>query len=110
MERITARQLQEMMEREDAPVVINVLSPEDYRERHIPGTENVPVSATDFVDRVRSRVVARDEPVVVYCASEDCTASEKAGEKLEKAGFTNVIDFSAGVQGWEEAGLEFVRG
>lgn len=110
MNKISARQLQELMEGHANPVVINVLDPEDYRAKHIPGTDNVPVSAAEFVDRVKSRVPSRDEPVVVYCASEDCDASEQAAEKLEKAGFTNVIDYSAGVQGWKDAGFEFARG
>lgn len=110
MEQITASQLREMMESHRQRVVINVLGEDDYKEKHIPGSDNVPVSAPDFVDRVKSRVKSRDEPVVVYCASTDCDASEKAAEKLEKAGFTNIVDFPAGVEGWKKAGFEFSRG
>lgn len=110
MNRVNARQLWKMMREASGPAVIDVLEPDDFREKHIPNAKNVPVTATDFVDRVESRVPSRDEPVVVYRASEDCDASERAAEKLEKAGFTNVIDYSAGVQGWKDAGFEFARG
>lgn len=109
MEKINARQLREMMESHGGRPVINVLSREDFDEMHIPGSENVPVSDPEFVDRVRARVKRRDEPVIVYCASSECDASEKAAKKLEKAGFTNVVDFSEGVAGWKEAGFEFSR-
>jgi rhodanese-related sulfurtransferase len=109
MEQINAAQLRELMDRNGDRAVINVLDEADYREMHIPGSENVPVSSPDFVDRVKTRVRSRKDPVVVYCASRECDASEKAAEKLEKAGFTNVVDYAAGIQGWKEAGFEFAR-
>jgi len=43
--------------------------------------------------------------VVVYCANAECDASPKAAERLEEAGFTDVVDYQGGTQSWEEAGL-----
>jgi len=39
-------------------------------------------------------------PIVVYCAHEDCDASEKLLNKLIKCGFVNVIDYPGGIEEW----------
>jgi rhodanese-related sulfurtransferase len=45
----------------------------------------------------------KNTEVVVYCASFDCNASEKAAKKLTELGYTNVIDFSGGKADWKAA-------
>jgi len=44
----------------------------------------------------------------VYCARTECQSSHHAAEKLEQAGFRNVIDFEGGAEEWKRAGLELV--
>jgi rhodanese-related sulfurtransferase len=85
--------------------IINVLSRDDFRRQHIPGSINIPVDDERFIERVELSVGGRTEPVVVYCASEQCDASSTAAQKLEEAGFTDVAEYSAGMQGWQQAGL-----
>jgi rhodanese-related sulfurtransferase len=62
------------------------------------------VDSDDFVERVEELVGHKDYPVVVYCADEGCSSSERAAEKLDQAGFTSVFDYSGGAQEWREAG------
>lgn len=102
---ITADELKEALESEHPPVVINVLSREVYEARHIPGSINVP---TGEIDRVESLVPTKDDPIVVYCANADCTASPTAAQKLEEKGYANVIDFEDGYAGWRRAGYPLV--
>lgn len=104
MKRIDAQQLKQAMGRPHAPPVINVLPRDEFDRRHIPGSINIPMDDDDFVARVEDQVSAKGDPLVVYCASADCDASERAARRLEEAGFTQVQDFETGVQGWEEAG------
>ncbi len=104
MKNIDTGKLNEIQEKKDDLAVINVLSPEHFRQKHIPGSANIPVSEPEFIDKVDKLAGGRDQPVVVYCASEECDASEKAARKLDDAGFKEVYDFTGGMQAWQEAG------
>lgn len=84
--------------------LINVLSEEQFRKEHIEGSQNVPVVSPDFEKKVEWLTGARDKPLVVYCASAECTASKEAAEKLEKAGFEKVRAYEGGMKEWKEAG------
>ena len=103
--RTTAKELKQAMTSDRPPIVINTLGPESYRSRRIPGSINVP---TDEIETAKDLVPAKDEPIVVYCANEDCDASPKAAQKLESMGYTNVKDLEAGYAGWRQAGFELV--
>jgi len=98
---ISADDLKEALESEHPPVVINTLPREAHQAKHIPGSINVP---TDDIDRVKTLVPNEDEPLVVYCANADCTASPTAAQELEEMGYTNVLDFEDGYAGWRQAG------
>jgi len=104
MQSIDTKYLTEMRRQKDDLTIINVLSHEHFHQRHIPGSKNIPVAEADFAEKVESRVGGRDEPVVVYCASEECDASEKAAAKLDEAGFREVYDYTGGMRAWQEAG------
>ncbi|MFI4897815.1 MAG: rhodanese-like domain-containing protein [Phycisphaerales bacterium JB059] len=108
MKRIDAEQVAQLQDQSQSPFIINVLPEEHFERKHIPGSINIPLERDNFVDRVSARVGNRAEPVVVYCANSECDASAKAATKLEGAGFTNVQDFEAGVEGWERNGRQLV--
>lgn len=102
---ITAEELKNALESDTPPVLINVLPPSAHEARHIPGSVNVPV---DDIEQVEALVPNKDEPIVVYCANADCTASPKAAELLEERGYTTVADFENGYAGWRRAGYPLV--
>lgn len=104
MQTVDTKRLTEMRRQDDDLAVINVLSQEHFHHRHIPGSKNVPVGEADFADKVASTIGGREEPVVVYCASEECDASEKAAKQLDEAGFDKVYDYVGGMRAWQEAG------
>lgn len=106
MKTIKAKELKDILTGDPSARVINVLDAEHYRERHIPGTVNIPLSESDFVNMVENQAGDKSQPIVVYCANTKCDASDKAAEKLEHAGFRDVRDFAEGTKGWEEAGYE----
>lgn len=105
MRTINAEQLRHRLEKSDEIPVINVLDPEQFRKEHVPGSANVPLSDSRFVERVEQIVGDKNSEVIVYCASRECDASEKAGAKLEEAGFTNVHDFEGGMKEWKGSGM-----
>ncbi len=104
MENIDTTRLNELQREHDDLLVLNVLSTEAYRERHIPGSESAPLGDDSFVENVQHMAGSRDRPVVVYCASRECEASEKAAAQLEQAGFDRVYDYTGGMREWQEAG------
>ncbi len=108
MQKITAEELKQKQERGEDFLLINTLSEDAFDETHIPGAINIPQQSDDFVQRVEQRAGSKDKPIVVYCAKKDCTSSLQAAEKLEAAGFRNVMDFEGGADEWKSAGMELV--
>ena len=87
--------------------VINVLAPERFAEKHLPGSVNLPEDSPDFAGQVQRLVPDKSTPVIVHCSSMECQASTKAARRLESLGYKEVYDFKAGLQGWQEAGHPF---
>jgi len=104
MQAISAEQLEQMRQAGENFALINVLPMEEYRRSHIPGSDNIPLEREDFVQAVEQKAGSKDNPVVVYCSSEQCDASEKAARKLDEAGFAKTMDFAGGTKAWQSAG------
>jgi rhodanese-related sulfurtransferase len=94
------------LERGDKLLVVNTLSTESFDEEHIPGSVSIPNASPRFVEQVSERTGSKDSPVAVYCSSRECGTSMKAGEKLARAGFTNVLHHADGITGWKLAGYD----
>ena len=69
----------------DSAVLLDVRTPDEYRQGHIPGSKNVPLQS---LDKVTSFVNNQDTPVFVYCHSG--ARSAQAVSVLEGMGYTNV--------------------
>ena len=111
---VDANQLRSLLEKQapdnasrDAGVaLVNVLPEEKFSEEHIPHSINIPTSnIEEFVERFD-----KEKEIVVYCASPECNASEKAAEELSKRGFSHVTDFSGGMSEWKAAGERIATG
>jgi len=68
--------------------LVDVRSPEEYAEKHVPGAENIPVDVIDGRD-----LGPKDKPIVVYCHSG--RRSARAADTLRAKGYTNVHDLGA---------------
>ena len=66
-------------------VLLDVRTPQEYSEGHIPGSKNVPLQA---LDKIRSVVENKDTELFVYCYSG--ARSRQAASALEQMGYTNV--------------------
>jgi rhodanese-related sulfurtransferase len=86
-------------------LMVNVLSSASFSDKHIPGSINISVNNSDFVNRVSTVAGSNDRKIVVYCGSRECDASHTAANLLEKAGFSNVLRYEGGLADWEKAGL-----
>jgi len=66
-------------------VLLDVRTPQEYREGHIPGSRNVPLHALDDVNDL---VGNKSTPVFVYCYSG--ARSRRAASTLQEMGYTRV--------------------
>ena len=76
--------LKEYAEAENA-VLLDVRTPQEYGEGHIPGSKNVPLQT---LDKVRLVVENKDAELFVYCHSG--ARSKRATVALGQMGYTNV--------------------
>ena len=66
-------------------VLLDVRSPQEYREGHIPSSQNVPLQQLDKVEEVTEN---KDTVLYVYCHSG--ARSRQAVSLLQAMGYTNV--------------------
>jgi rhodanese-related sulfurtransferase len=84
-----------------APLVLDVRSPEEFKSGHIPGAVNIPVD--ELGSRLGELKLAKGDEVVVHC--ERGARAAKAEALLQQSGYTDVVDLSGHMKGWREAGL-----
>ena len=98
----------EVRQKSDEATVVEVLSEDDFSNFHLPGAINVPLGQ-NFEQRIQAAVPNKAQPVIVYCMDTECSASEKAAEKLDQLGYEQVYDYEAGKLDWKQAGLPVER-
>jgi glyoxylase-like metal-dependent hydrolase (beta-lactamase superfamily II)/rhodanese-related sulfurtransferase len=84
---------------ERSPVLVDVRTPGERANKTIPGSVHRPLSSL----RTALPDVARDRPVIVFCAGG--YRSSIAASLLQREGFTNVSEVAGGIAAWEAAGL-----
>ncbi len=94
-QRIKAADLKDWMEQENPPLVLDVRTPEEFKQAHIPGSKLLPVQ--QLPAKLNELASYTDEPVVVYCASG--ARSGQAARFLAKNGFNEVYDMG-GIFSW----------
>lgn len=75
-------------------VLLDVRTPQEYREGHIPGSRNVPL---DHIAQAKTAVQDLSTPLFVHCYSG--VRSRQAVAALEKMGYTNVKNIG-GIAAW----------
>jgi sulfite oxidase len=95
IERITAATLAERLEAPDRPLVVDVRSESEWRERRIDDSLNVPLS------RLQERLddVPRGRELVLHCSSG--YRSSIAASILRRKGFDDVADLVGGFAAWD---------
>lgn len=89
-------------------VFVDVRSPRLHERQHIPGAIHLDLNSR-FTEKELARVVAKDQPFVVYCSGMTCTRSFRAVARAVRWGYTQVKYFRGGVVAWRDAGLPLKR-
>jgi len=90
--------------------VIDARPPELYRQGHIPGALNCYVYELETYLPPLLEKLALDEPLMIYCAGEDCEDSRFLAQTLQELGFRRMFVFEGGFSGWQGAGMNVETG
>lgn len=87
--------------------VIDVNGTKSYNKGHIPGAIDYEASKKDLASLLPEN---KDSLIVAYCANEACRAYKMAAKAAASLGYTNVVHYPGGIQGWKKSGAEVETG
>lgn len=98
-ERASVPMLIEELESPNPPLILDVRSQQEWKERHIPDSRNIPLS------QLKERIdeIPKDRRIAVHCAGG--YRSSIAVSLLDQNAITNVIELAGGITAWEAANL-----
>ncbi|MDR3458546.1 MAG: rhodanese-like domain-containing protein [Verrucomicrobiae bacterium] len=104
MKSIAPIELQKILAAQPATPVIDVRTPVEFAEVHVPSAQSVPL------DELKPDALAlpKDQPVYLLCRSGQ--RATKAAEKLAQAGFAQPVVVTGGTLAWIGANLPVTRG
>jgi len=82
-------------------VIVDVRTPEEFQQGHVPNAINVPLS--EIIDNPAILLSSKDKSIVLYCRSG--YRAGKAAEALQKGDYQNLSHLEGDMQGWLKAGL-----
>jgi len=85
--------------------ILDVRTPDEFRQGHLADAVNIDFYAPDFKERLQK--LDRERPYVVYCKKG--MRGAKAMEILKQAGFSRVYNISGGYDTWCARGLPVQR-
>ena len=90
----------------DDCVLIDVRTPEEFKEGHLKGAINIDVKDSENFKKKALEVVPKDKTVMVYCRSGKRSAT--AAGILATEGYF-VFNLEGGILAWKEAGKEIEK-
>ena len=104
--RLDAATLQQRLDSDDAPRVLDVRTPAEFETAHIPGSYNVPL---DTLREHRAELRRHlDQDVVLVCMSG--ARAEQAEQAFAEAGLPGLRVLDGGMMSWEASGAPVNRG
>jgi len=103
MKTITPAELQELLAAQPDLPVIDVRTPVEFAEVHVPQAHNIPLA------KLQPETGGWSKNQTVYLLCRSGQRATKAAEKFAKEGFTQTIVVQGGTLAWIEAGLPVKR-
>jgi len=100
---ISVQELASLFEASDAVELIDVRTPTEFREIHVPTAQNVPLDTIKPDAFLQARSVPPDKPLYIICRSGARAA--QACKMFQQAGFSNVVNVEGGTLAWNESNL-----
>jgi polyisoprenoid-binding protein YceI/rhodanese-related sulfurtransferase len=90
--------------------LIDILSGESFAGEHLPGSVNICVYETAFIDKMRAAFPDTGTELTVYGLSDSTLEARVALTKLAAAGYTRVQALPGGLEAWKASGGDIERG
>jgi len=97
---VSVLEIDELYERIDRVIVVDVRSEYEYKTLRIKDSINVPLSSPTFLSRMRKLRSDSDKPIVAYCNGKTCMKSYQAALKCSTNNIANVYSYDAGIMDW----------
>lgn len=94
---ISAKEFAEAIENNPDAEVIDVRSPGEYEDGHIPGSRLVNIMGPEFVPTIQK--LPKEKPYYLYCRSGGRSAS--ACGFMASQGFTELYNLDGGILDWQ---------
>ncbi len=88
---------------EKSVTVIDVNGTKSYNKGRIPGAIDFEANKQNLASLLPED---KDSLIVAYCANEACRAYKKAAKAAVALGYTNVVHYAEGLQGWKKSGAD----
>ena len=105
---ITPRQLNDRLQKGEKLHLLDVRTPAEYAEIHVPDAYLVPLDQLDATRLANVTGFATNQPLYIFCRSGN--RAKQAAEKLERSGYDQCHVVEGGTSAWAEAGLPVTRG
>lgn len=102
---LTADKFEEKIRESEDEIILDVRTPEEFAEGHIPGAVLMNINDPGFEQRIND--LPKSRAVLVYCAAG--VRSAKAAAILQRSGFEEVYHLGNGLQEWSKAQKEIVK-
>ena len=107
---VSPKRLHEIRQQGRYTAVLDVRSVAEYRSGHIPGAQLIPIeslSADAFEQAFKRPTLGREETLYITCHAGP--RALKAAERLQQAGYPNVLLLEGGTRRWQQLGLPLER-
>ena len=104
MKNLSVQQSAELLSQKNSIPLIDVRTPAEYGSVHAKGAVNHPMESLDL----GKIPCSKEDEIHVICQLGG--RSMKVCQKLEAAGFTNLVNVNGGTSAWHAAGLPVVAG
>ena len=95
---LESSEFSQKLKEDSSGVLIDVRTPEEYFEGHIPNSKLMNIHEPTFVDDIQK--LDKEKNYYLYCRSGN--RSYHAGQLMIKLGFKNVFNLGSGILDWEE--------
>jgi len=96
---LAIEQLRQLLKQSpDQVIIIDVRGPEEFAEKHIPGTINIPLNELER----RARELSKNAIIITVCGK-GAGRSAQGAELLKQGAFTKTYYLCGGIFGWYES-------
>ena len=99
---LSVEEFQDRLTRDEGVQLLDVRTPQEYAEGHIPGAVNIDWLADGFVEAVQAAIDPGRE-VLIYCRRG--RRSAEAADTLETLGYKRIFNLKDGFNAWKNANL-----